>query len=166
MKVRRRGIVARDARTIPHVSNAPAENVVVDEEKARAEMEAAKKWLAGLSSKDLLTPALFSDTELDKVCTRCFTTIVSPCRVLSSALFKLFEHLRLTRAQMCTAFKSAAPFPHLSIPSFMDASFCHKLLEEVKTIDYVQKDNDLYQFSQSDDLKTIKTPLISKLKGA
>jgi len=62
-------------------------------------------------------------------------------------------------------FAENQPFPHLSIPNFVDDRFLKMVLEELQTLDYVAKDNDLYSFTQSElDLKAVKTNLISKLR--
>ena len=67
-------------------------------------------------------------------------------------------------AELKAEFKKNKPFPHLSIRNFVDSDYLTQVLDEIKILDFNEKNNDLYYFSQSNDLKTITTPLISKLR--
>jgi hypothetical protein len=58
-------------------------------------------------------------------------------------------------------FKSNQPFPHLSLQNFFDEEFLSKIRKEVLKMKFNEKNNDLYQFKQSDDLKAINTPQIA-----
>jgi len=46
----------------------------------------------------------------------------------------------------------------------MDDAFLRRLREEVEQIEYKQKHNDLYEFHQSNDLKGVTSPLVTKFK--
>ncbi len=85
---------------------------------------------------------------------------LSPDMILTKDMFDS-EKLK----QMKAIFSANKPFPFLSIPNFVDSAFLKQVLDELTNLDYVDKNNDLYLFSQSEnDLKAVKTPLISKLR--
>jgi hypothetical protein len=58
-------------------------------------------------------------------------------------------------AQFKDEFKQNKPFPFLSIPNFVESDYLKQVLEEVKIMDFREKNKDLYNFSQSNDLKTL-----------
>jgi Rps23 Pro-64 3,4-dihydroxylase Tpa1-like proline 4-hydroxylase len=85
---------------------------------------------------------------------------LSPRDVLSS---DLFDAARIE--QLRTEFRAKTPFPHSCIENFVDDQFLTAMLEELKTLDYSEKNNDLYAFSQStEDLKCVTSPLISRFR--
>jgi len=57
------------------------------------------------------------------------------------------------------------PFPHCVLSDLIKGhNFLDGLKDELLDLVYFEKNNDLYKFSQSDDLKTAKTPYISALR--
>ncbi|CAK9303153.1 unnamed protein product [Gordionus sp. m RMFG-2023] len=61
---------------------------------------------------------------------------------------------------------SPKPFPHFIFKRFItNQSYLKSLQEELQQINYKHKDNDLYRFNQSKDLKSITLPNVEKLKN-
>ncbi|KAK7080128.1 Prolyl 3-hydroxylase ogfod1 [Halocaridina rubra] len=57
------------------------------------------------------------------------------------------------------------PFRCTYIPSFLqDEQLLQKVKEELENIEFIQKNNDLYKFQQTSDLKKVTSPYISKLR--
>jgi Rps23 Pro-64 3,4-dihydroxylase Tpa1-like proline 4-hydroxylase len=64
-------------------------------------------------------------------------------------------------------YESSTPFPHMRLHEFCDESFLETVRAELATISYHVKANDLYEFFQSDDLKSISEathPAIATLR--
>jgi Rps23 Pro-64 3,4-dihydroxylase Tpa1-like proline 4-hydroxylase len=84
---------------------------------------------------------------------------LSPKDILKPALFDDNEI-----AKLAEKYKNNTPYPHLVIEDFIDKDFLTKIADEVKTMDWKPKNNDLYLFHQSTlDLKASKSLLIKKL---
>lgn len=49
-------------------------------------------------------------------------------------------------------FKSAKPFPHIQIKNFLKLKQASVLLNNIKSLDFKEKESDLFQFKQTDDL--------------
>lgn len=80
--------------------------------------------------------------------------ILNPALLDPSAVSKLRDE-----------FQSAAPFRHLVLRDVLDSSFARTLQNEVKGLDFFLKSSDLFEFAQSSDLKSVESPLITKIKS-
>ena len=59
------------------------------------------------------------------------------------------------------------PFPCCSLKQFVETKSREdigNLIQELDDLDYVQKNNDLYKFRQSGDLKNVHTPLVRQFR--
>ena len=64
---------------------------------------------------------------------------------------------------ICNVYKN--PFSCCQLREFFkDEDFLHKLKEELLSLSFHEKSNDLYKFRQSEDLKKATTPSVSALK--
>jgi hypothetical protein len=61
-------------------------------------------------------------------------------------------------------FKGNKPFPYLLIEDFFDDTFMDKILEEISQEEMNVRSNDMFDFHQTNDLKTCKRPLIKKMR--
>jgi Rps23 Pro-64 3,4-dihydroxylase Tpa1-like proline 4-hydroxylase len=57
------------------------------------------------------------------------------------------------------------PYPHINLPNFFDDNFMEELKQELLGERYWQKNNDLFQFLQTKDLKKNPKDNISKLRS-
>nr|KAG5690020.1 hypothetical protein BaRGS_013370 [Batillaria attramentaria] len=65
-----------------------------------------------------------------------------------------------TGAEVC-----AAPFRHVRLPNFIsDREFVADLITELQSLDMQDKNNDLYKFKQSIELKHVNSPCIKSLR--
>ena len=63
-------------------------------------------------------------------------------------------------------YKSHKPFNYTVLPSFMDESFLKEVAKELESEEWFPKNNDLYTFLQTDDLKiSEKVRYIFELEG-
>jgi hypothetical protein len=76
----------------------------------------------------------------------------NPLRYLNS------DYLSAENAKkIADSFKKEAPFPHASLSGFLDDAFLDKVKQELlKKEEWYIKNNDLYTFTQTDDLKNTK----------
>lgn len=59
--------------------------------------------------------------------------------------------------KLAESFRKETPFPHASLSGFLDDAFLDKVKQElVKKEEWYIKNNDLYTFCQTDDLKNTK----------
>jgi Rps23 Pro-64 3,4-dihydroxylase Tpa1-like proline 4-hydroxylase len=61
-------------------------------------------------------------------------------------------------------YKSHKPFNYTVLPSFMDESFLKEVAKELESEEWFPKNNDLYTFLQTDDLKISEKPNLHKMK--
>jgi hypothetical protein len=62
--------------------------------------------------------------------------------------------------------RTSAPFAHVVVNDALGPdSFLQSLRGELATIDFHVKSNDLYEFFQSDDLRTCKLPCVARLRS-
>mmetsp|Transcript_24294 Transcript_24294/g.43085 ORF Transcript_24294/g.43085 Transcript_24294/m.43085 type:complete len:583 (+) Transcript_24294:184-1932(+) len=57
-----------------------------------------------------------------------------------------------------------SPFPHSVVEGFLDDSYRRLLKDELMHEEFYQKSNDLYDFSQTKELKQSKEPCLTRLK--
>jgi Rps23 Pro-64 3,4-dihydroxylase Tpa1-like proline 4-hydroxylase len=90
---------------------------------------------------------------------RSWLDSLHPKDLLKATLFDDNELEKLAQI-----YKNNTPYPHLVIEDFIDKEFLDKIAEEIKTLEWKPKNNDLYLFHQSQlDLKATRSPLIKKL---
>lgn len=80
--------------------------------------------------------------------------------IISSEFFKE-ENV----AAMRKAFQEHKPFPFHLMKDFLDIRYARQLMEELKTLDYFHRKNDLYEYAGSKDLKGVDSPLVSKFRS-
>ncbi|XP_041359962.1 prolyl 3-hydroxylase OGFOD1-like [Gigantopelta aegis] len=79
-------------------------------------------------------------------------------------LKKAFVQKNTYLEDKCGPVLSQEPFCHITIPQFIqDVHFLKQLEGELSSLSYVEKNNDLYKFHQSCDLKNINLPHIKAL---
>ena len=67
--------------------------------------------------------------------------------------------------ELKATFDAGKPFKYLQIADLLDNSFLRTLENELKGFEYFHKSNDLFEFAQSNDLKSVDAPLVNKLKS-
>jgi Rps23 Pro-64 3,4-dihydroxylase Tpa1-like proline 4-hydroxylase len=82
---------------------------------------------------------------------------------LLSLLNKPYQSL--DGAKEAQIYSKNAPFPHINLKNFFDDNFLEQLKMDLLSERYWQKNNDLYQFLQTKDLKTNAKDHISKLRS-
>lgn len=63
-------------------------------------------------------------------------------------------------------FKSAKPFPHIQIKNFLKPKQASALLNSVKNLEFKEKESDLFQFKQTDDLFFSKNKIIKEFNSS
>ena len=75
------------------------------------------------------------------------------------------QHLNDQNLSLYTQiFKEGQPFPHIHIKNLFPSEFLHQVKEELLQADYVMKRNDLYDFLQTDALRSMKNNASAKLR--
>ena len=54
--------------------------------------------------------------------------------------------------------------PTFMLPDFIDSQSAHLVREEILSLNYVKRENDLFSFQQSQDLRSIESGILMKLK--
>lgn len=70
-------------------------------------------------------------------------------------------------AKLAAKYRTGHPFPYLRLTNFVDSTFLDSVRTELSSLSYHVKANDLYEFFQSDDLKSVTSsthPYISSLR--
>eukprot|EP00457_Paulinella_chromatophora_P004454 gb/GEZN01004466.1/.p1 GENE.gb/GEZN01004466.1/~~gb/GEZN01004466.1/.p1 ORF type:complete len:599 (-),score=165.67 gb/GEZN01004466.1/:136-1932(-) len=129
------------------------------ERRKRARAEASKA-VVDAEAKRVETAPKKEEPDLEEA--REWLKLLKPRDLLNPDFFA-----QARTAALKADFTGATPFPHLHIPQFLEEAFAKKLLEELTRLEYSLKRNDLFEFAQSDDLKSVddhKFPLVGKLK--
>jgi len=63
-------------------------------------------------------------------------------------------------------YEECEPYPLARIQNLFDASFLEQVKENLMGVKFFPKDNDLYHFYQSDDLKNEDSPVLQKLRNS
>lgn len=72
-------------------------------------------------------------------------------------------------SSLAVEYASGQPFPHLRLADFVDGAFLESVRAELATLTYHVRANDLFEFFQSDDLKSVDAsshPAVAKLRAA
>lgn len=78
---------------------------------------------------------------------------------------ELFEDARVE--ELRAAFQAGSPFKHSVIEALVEPDFLRRVREEMQSLEYFRKRNDLYDFVQTEDLETVRRehrPLLWKLR--
>jgi len=127
---------------------------------------AAKASKAATKKPTQTDSPVSSDDEADRrtrdehAAAREWLSTLAPTDVLSKDLFDA-DRIAALRSE----FANKLPFPHCTIENFVDSQFLAAMLDELKNLDYASKNNDLYNFSQSEeDLKCVTFPLVTHFR--
>src|SRR5256885_1446128 len=83
---------------------------------------------------------------------------------LLKLLNKPYNTLESTK-EFAVEYGKNAPYPHINLRNFFDDNFLEQLKLELMAENYSEKNNDLYQFLQTKDLKRSPKEQISKVRS-
>eukprot|EP01090_Pellita_catalonica_P022152 TRINITY_DN8499_c0_g1_i3.p1 TRINITY_DN8499_c0_g1~~TRINITY_DN8499_c0_g1_i3.p1 ORF type:complete len:582 (-),score=116.33 TRINITY_DN8499_c0_g1_i3:49-1794(-) len=134
-------------------------------------------WIASVHDWNLLAPQLKQGLHLPALFVQRLNDEAIKMTLPNPKRRKLLQPAKLDfdlNSALCTPeflekarrdFVAATPFPHYVFSDLLsDDAFVHGLKEDIQSLEFFRKRNDLYDFAQTNDFKTSQLPHISAFR--